>query len=225
MADPGKAFQSLSESPQWLAAFAIILVLGLIGRWLQLPAIHHIELVTLLALPQAQGNPRIAAQVAEASPAAPLSLIVLYGMQVVVSVLFSSLMLLGLSAYLGTQANFKRLWSASMNAAVVSLGLASFVSGIIVLARGPTNFASSRELLIAQLSLASMYGGHDAVLLTTLRCCSVFSGWALMLNFFIAREISRMQSQAAIFASVSIFFAFVAFEVAAVAIPLALLPV
>lgn len=186
---PSAAFASLREAPTWGWAFLIATVLGIIGTFMTGPAVLHSLQVSLPA--QLAANPAIqqmspADQQAAIARALAFSKIisqfgfVFIPIAILVAALVQGLIMLIANAAAHGDGNFKKYFALSVNVAVVGVGLAQIVLGIIVLVRGVNAFDSPSAVQAAIPGLGLLSNGHGMAA-GFLGAISIFSVWSIAL--------------------------------------------
>ncbi len=183
---PREAFETLRVSPTWGWAFLVTVLLTALGQYLGTPATIH-------AL-QASWPAQVAAspQLAGASPQAQqnalnLSISVVkmvwLGSPIIVLIgtLVATIVMLVFKAIGRGDANFKQLWSAAMNVAVVSVGISSLLTGLIAVVRGAASYNSTADAYKAMPSLAWLVPHAGVKLTAFLAGFSVVSIWGAVL--------------------------------------------
>ncbi|HEY8298609.1 MAG TPA: YIP1 family protein [Candidatus Baltobacteraceae bacterium] len=200
IASPKEAFETLRDIPMWGWAFIIAIVLGLIGMLLEGPASRHASVAFLAHMQQT--NPTFAAmsdavkqkQLHDAAnpPAWQqiFGFVTLICVTLITALLNAVLLLIGNAIGRG-QADFKRLWCASMNIAVPTIGIAAVVLGLITLLRGADSFNSIGDLAHALPGLGMLAPGITGLLGGFLSAITIFSIWGLFLNAGALQIIAR----------------------------------
>lgn len=202
IAAPNEAFERQRTMPTWGWALVATIVLLLIGTYLQGPAMRHAGVAQVQHM---LANSPIYATVSDAKKqqildrAGKPSLFAYVGPVVFLffGVLVNTLiMLIGNVAGKG-QADFKRLWSGSMNIAVPTMGLGALVLGIITTLRGTDAFSNSIQVLQAMPSLAMLVPNAGIVLVSFLAGISVFTLWGFFLNAAMLRVTGKTSAAVA----------------------------
>src|ERR1700688_2611841 len=156
---PRTAFAALRERPQWLWAFVITSVLGMIGAVLTIPAGQH--MMTAMFQQMTQTNPQIAQMSPEQQQrilgmqlTAQRVTFAYYPILVMLGAVVTALVMLVLSAVSAGDGTFKRMFALAMNIAVLHWVIAYLLVGLISYLRGPDAFSSPSDLAGALPSLA-----------------------------------------------------------------------
>lgn len=196
VAAPADAFERLRMAPTWGWALVVALVLMLAGAYLQGPAARHAAVVStqkMMATSTLFAN-ATAEQKQKAIERAGKPSVFTYVGPVIglfIAVFFNTVILLIGNAVGRGQADFKRLWSGSMNIAVPTLGLGAIVLGIITMVRGADSFDSGLALAQAMPSPAMLVPHGSAVMVAFLSGISVFTLWGFLLNSTMMRVTAR----------------------------------
>jgi hypothetical protein len=208
---PRSAFAALRERPQWLWAFVITSVLGMIGAVLAIPAGQH--MMTAMFQQMAQTNPQIAQMTPEKQQQVlGIQLAIqkftwaYYPVIVLVAALVTALVMLIFNAIGGGDGNFKRFFALAMNIAVIGFGIAYFLVGLIAYLRGPDAFSTPRDLLGAIPSLAWIAPGASAKVASLLGAFNPFTIWSFVLIALGMREAANVKPAMAWIGAVVIVF-------------------
>jgi hypothetical protein len=191
IAAPSDAFETIRVAPTWGWALVITIVLVTIAAFLEAPAVRHVQIVTtqhMLATSSYAANippdrkQKMLADAAHPSALARATALIGPAIGLFIAVLLNTLFLLIGNAVGRGQADFKRLWAASMNIAVPTVGLGAIVTAIIVMLRNPDSFNSSIDIAKAVPSLAWIMPNASTALLAFGAAISIFSLWGLFLN-------------------------------------------
>lgn len=207
IASPNEAFERQRTAPTWGWALAIAIVLLLIGAYLQVPAAVHAN----AAQTQHMMNSPIYATMSDAKKqhilerAGKPSLFAYVGPVIFLffGVLVNTLIMLIGNAVGKGEADFKRLWSGSMNIAVPTIGLAAVVLGVITTMRGPDAFSNSIQMMQSMPGLATLAPNAGIVLVSFLAGISVFTLWGFFLNATMLRVTGKTSAVVAyVFAAI-----------------------
>ncbi|HEY8312626.1 MAG TPA: YIP1 family protein [Candidatus Baltobacteraceae bacterium] len=201
IAAPKAAFERLRDVPMWGWAFIITIVLALIGTILEGPATRHASVAFLAHMQQT--NPIFAGlsdakkqQMLANAAHPPVWQQAIGWVQIVivilVTVLLNSVVLLVGNAAGKGQADFKRLWCASMNIAVPTLGIGLIVWGAITLARGADSFNSIADVSRAMPSIGTLVPTAQGALAGFLGAISIFTIWGMFLNAAALMIVARV---------------------------------
>jgi hypothetical protein len=196
IAAPKDAFERLSIAPTWGWALVVVLVLMLIGAYLQAPAARHVAVVAtqrMMATSTIMANVPAEKKQQAIENAGKPSVFTYAGPVVAlfIAVFFNTVILLLGNAVGRGQADFKRLWCGSMNIAVPTLGLGAIVLGVITMLRGPSAFDSSLSLAAAVPSLGMLAQHAPAATRAFLSAISVFTIWGFFLNALMMRVMAK----------------------------------
>jgi len=195
IAAPKTAFERLREAPTWGWALIIVLALMAIGYFLQMPASQHAG-VTMIQHVVAN-NPQMSdAQKAKMIAGAQHPNIIggIFGIafSVFLIVLINTLVTLIGNALGKGQADFKRLWCASMNIAVPTVGIVSILLGVITMMRGAESFSSPLDLQMALPGLQMLVPGVTGATRVFLGAFNVGTLWGLFLNATMLMTLARV---------------------------------
>jgi hypothetical protein len=217
---PAAAFERLREAPTWGWAFAVAFALSALAFILEVPVLSHVWYLGLqhaLATNSMYANvdpeqrQRMLAAVAHPDAARLALYVVISGLGLLVAVLLNTLILWAGSAVGGGDADFKRLWSASMNIAVPSVGIGSLVTAAVILLRGPAAFSSAADLANATLSPALLAPHAAPALQGILVGLGIFNLWGFALNVLALRVLAKASPTASWLFSAVILFGGAAF--------------
>jgi hypothetical protein len=193
---PREAFETLRISPMWGWAFVVAVVLTAIGQYLGTPATAHAIQASWPA--QVAANPQLAGASAETQQnALNVSLAIVkwvwLGSPVIVLIaaLLAAIVMLIFKAVGRGDANFKQLWCAAMNVAVVSVGLSSLLTGLIAVVRGPATYNSTADAYKAMPSLAWLTPHASVKLTAFLAAFSVIGIWGAVLIAMAMLYVAR----------------------------------
>ena len=187
IAAPREAFAALRLVPTWGWAFIIAAILMIAGTALEAPAARHVGVAQIQRM---QATNPMFAQMSDQKKQAMIdrarkpSIVGLFFAPVILLlfVLLNTVFMLVGNAVGRGSADFKRLWSGSMNIAVPTVGLGALVTGLIVMLRGADTFGSQTEMMRAMPGLGMLPLGGSPALTTMLATISIFSVWGLFLN-------------------------------------------
>jgi hypothetical protein len=195
---PKAAFAALREQPNWLWAFIAVSVLGAIGAVLLIPAGQH--MMTSISAQMAQTDPRIAQMTPEQRQqmlAVQLTIQrftwVFYPVLVMISALFTGLVMLVVNAISGGDGNFKRFFALAMNVAIVTWGIAYLLVGFISYLRGPDSFSSARDIYNIIPNLGWLVPNTSPKIGALLGSIGPFAIWSLILLSLGLQETSRIK--------------------------------
>jgi len=200
MAAPSEAFETLRVAPTWGWALLITLVLVTIAAFLEGPAVRHVRVVTtqhmlttssFAANIPADRKQKMLADAANPSAVARATALIGPAIGLFIIVFLNTLLLLIGNAVGRGQADFKRLWAASMNIAVPTVGLGAIVTAIIVMLRNPDSFNSSIDIAKAVPSLAWIMPNASMAMLAFGAAISIFTLWGLFLNATTLRVLGK----------------------------------
>lgn len=159
---PKDAFERLRESPTWVLAFVLALLLGVVGLVLLLPAVTQSADAAFNARvatdPQfAQMSPTQLEQARSISDAVIKFTPLIAAFILPVTLLVQTLVMLALSAVGKGSGTFRSLWAASCNVAVPAFGLGNVAGGVIALIRGPASFNTPAGAQSVLPSLAILF--------------------------------------------------------------------
>jgi hypothetical protein len=190
---PKQAFSSLAVVPTWGWAFLIAVVLTAGGSLLSQAATLHymavaipqklMESPAIQKLPADQQQSMLAMQLGIATTIAKFGWVA-----APITILFFSLLqsvgFLIVAKIAKSPVGFKRFWAVAINIAIVSSGLLSVATGLILTLRGPDSIASAADLYRAVPSLAWAAPEAPVKLAAFLSGFSVFSIWGTVLAAF-----------------------------------------
>jgi hypothetical protein len=193
---PAEAFERLRSAPTWGWAVIAAIVLLVIGTYLQAPAARHaatsqvqkmMSTSTLFANATAEQKQRAMENAGKTSALSYVGpIVVLF----VAALLNTLILLIGNAAGRG-QADFKRLWCASMNIAVPTIGLGAVILGVITIIRGANSFESALSIAQAVPSLSMLVPHGGIVLGAFLAAISIFTVWGFFLNATMLRVTAK----------------------------------
>jgi hypothetical protein len=142
---PKEAFERLRESPTWVLAFVLALLLGVVGLVLLVPAVTQSAAASFNARvatdPQLAQMSAAQLQQARAISDTVIKFTPLIGAFILpITVLVQTLIMLALNAIGKGSGTFRSLWAASCNIAVPAFGLGNVVGGVIAIVRGAASF-------------------------------------------------------------------------------------
>ena len=187
IASPSDAFARLRVVPTWGWAFLIATVLGIVGSLLGSAAAEH---AAMASIPAAMAKNPIDATKSAEQRQQTLELQIsitkatikfnfaFVPLAVLLSALLQTVYLLIVNAITRGHGSFKKFWALAINVAIVGIGLALVVSGIIELIRGPEAFNSVGDTLNAIPSLAWIVPGTTGLLHGFLASISIFALWS-----------------------------------------------
>jgi hypothetical protein len=195
---PQSAFESLRTRPQWLWAYLVVCVLGMIGAVLQAPAGQHIAIATIQH--QAAHDPNMASM----TPAQLQNMThiaaeiqkwvwLFYPVIAIVAILFATVVLLLGNAIAHGTANFVRLFALAANVAVINFGLGYLIIGALGAMRGPAEFNTQIDLLTLMPSLAWLAPGAAPKVLALLNGVNPLQIWSFILLALGLRTIADMK--------------------------------
>jgi hypothetical protein len=212
---PKQAFASLAVVPTWGWAFAIVAVLAIAGSLLSQAATLHymaatipqklMESPAIQKLPADQQQSMIAMQLGFATTFAKFGWVT----APITVLLFSLLQSVGfliIAKIAKSSVGFKRFWAVAINISIVSIGLGSVATGLILTLRGPDTIASAADLYRAVPSLAWAAPGAPVKLAAFLSGFSVFSVWSTVLATFGLMYTGQVPKTTAIVGSVVLLF-------------------
>jgi hypothetical protein len=192
---PKEAFERLAVSPTWGWALIVSLVLPIAAYVVMIPAVQHGMLGDLAK--QAATNPQIAqmtpeqrAKIAGYAPyfvaITPIAIFFFVFVQTVVMTIFN--------AVGKGQADFGKLWAASMNVCVV-YGIGQIVSAVVVILRGADSFNSAAEVQRALPSLAMLApSASDPHMLAFLASVNPVVIWSVILVATAMRYTAKVSA-------------------------------
>ncbi|HZZ00906.1 MAG TPA: YIP1 family protein [Candidatus Baltobacteraceae bacterium] len=192
---PKEAFERLAISPTWGWALLVSVVLPVAAYYFMIPAVEHGMLGDFAK--QALTNPQIAQMSPEQrakfasfvpyfSVFAPIAVLFFVLLQAVIMTIFNAI---GKG-----QANFGKLWAASMNICVL-YGIGQVVAAVVVVLRGPDSFNSATEVQRALPSLALIApAGSDPHLLALLATINPIVIWSVVLVSMAMRYTAKVGS-------------------------------
>lgn len=195
---PKEAFERLAVSPTWGWALIVSLALPIAAYFVMIPAIQHGMLGDFAK--QAATNPQIAQmtpeQRAKIAGYVPF-FVVITPIAIFFFVFLQTLVMTIVNAVAKGQADFGKLWAASMNICVV-YGLGQIVAAVVVMLRGADSFNSAAEVQRAIPSLALLAPGvTDPHLLAFLASVNPFVIWSVILVSMAMRYTAKVSSGAA----------------------------
>lgn len=203
---PKTAFTALQIHASWVYAFAIVVVLGTLGSFLQVPAGEHV--VTAAFAHSAATDPNLAAMSpAKQKQALGFALLaqryawLAYPVIAIVGMLLSAFVLTIANAVGGGRASFGRLFALVANIGIINYGLASLLVGLLVLRLGGDAFTTTRDIVSLLPSLARFAPEHAPKLAMALAAINPFYVWAFVLEVFGMRIVSNVALPVAAFAA------------------------
>ena len=203
---PNAAFERIRQVPTWGWAFLVAVLLGIAGSLLVGPAILHAMETSMPAqlaandaiakLPPDQQQKQIAGFISLYKNIAKFSWIFIPVWVLVVG-LFQGVVMLITNAATRGGGTFKKYFALSITVAVVGIGLAQLVLGIIVSLRGANSFETTTAVQSAVPSLALLAPGAKGALGGFLGALNVFIFWATALLAFGMIRVGRIPRGAA----------------------------
>jgi hypothetical protein len=203
---PNAAFARLREVPTWGWAYLVVVLLGVAGALLYIPALIHTVDATLPAklasvpqvakLPPDQQQRVIAAQVGVTRTIFQLFWVFVPIQALLVPLLQSVVMLIP-NAVSGGDGTFKKYFALSMNVQVIGYGLLSLVLGLIVVIRGASSFEEQSAVTSSAPSLALLMPGVKGFLAGFLGTLNVFALWSTALLALGMQRVGRIAAAAA----------------------------
>lgn len=195
---PKEAFETLAVSPTWGWAVLISLVLPIAAFFVMVPAIQHGMLGDFAK--QAATNPQIAQmtpeQRAKFAGYVPF-FVVITPIAIFFFVFLQTIVMTVFNAVAKGQANFGKLWAASMNICVV-YGIGQIVAAVVVMVRGAESFNSSGEVQRALPSAALLAPGvSDPHILAFLASINPIVIWSVVLVSMAMRYTAKVSTGAA----------------------------
>ncbi len=217
---PREAFAALRKRPMWVWAFVVTCVLGIAGAWLQLPAGEHLARTLFTQNPT--HDPKIASlSLQQRDQLLGFALLwqkvatFVYPIGVLVAIAYGALVCLIATAAAKGDATYGRLFAFVANIALVRLGIGVFVIGILTALRGPTAFASTRDLLLVLPSLG-WFAASNPKLAVFLEVFNPFQIWTFVLVGFGLPIVARIGRTPALIAAAILVLTQTAINVATV---------
>jgi hypothetical protein len=208
---PRAAFAALRARGTWIAAFAIVCVLGTLGAYLQVPAGQHILTTTFAH--QIATDPNLAAMTPEKQKQAlEFGMIaqryawLAFPLIAIVGIACSALILMIAVAIGNGTASYGRLFALCANIAIINYGIAYLIIGLLAQRIGAENFASSRDLIALLPSPARFAPENAPKLATLLSALNPFQLWSFVLLMLGLRDVSGVRMPIAIVAASVISF-------------------
>jgi len=187
---PKQAFASLAAVPTWGWAFLIGVVLLVGGSFLSQAATLHymaatipqklLESPAIQKLPADQQQSMVAMQLGVATTFAKFAWVTA-PITILLGALLQSVGFLIVAKIAKSPVGFKRFWAVAINIAIVSIGLSSVVTGLILTLRGADSVTSAADIYRAVPSLSWVAPGASVKLAAFLAGFSVFSIWSAFL--------------------------------------------
>jgi len=212
---PKAAFERIAVAPTWIWGFLVATVVAIVYSIVTLPAaIHAMDTATPLMLAH---NPQIAALPAEQQQKQIATIMgfqhtiaklgwVVQPISILLIGLIQTVVLFVVSAAAKGKATFGRLWSLSMNVAVVGFGVSYLIGMIVILLRGPDSFDTILSLANAIPGLGLLAPPDAPVLAAFLAAFSLPNIWAAVLFVIGMRTIARVSLAPAITAAAIMIF-------------------
>ncbi len=199
---PKSAYEALRSAPVWRWAFLVLVVLIVVGYAMQRPAAQHAAVGSMqhmLAtssffskLTDAQKADMLArTEHPDARDAVTGSLWTI--LAAAIALVFNSLLLMAGAAIGGGSARWSRMWAASVNTGIPTIGIAAVVLGIIAMIEGPDRFNLTTDLLRAIPNLGWLAPGVTGVTAGTLASLNIFVLWGLWLNMQALRWTAEVR--------------------------------
>lgn len=208
---PRTAFAALRERETWIAAFAIVCVLGTLGAYLQVPAGQHILTTTFAH--QMATDPNLAAmtpekqkQALEFGSIAQRYAWLAFPVIAIVGIAFSALLLTVAVAIGNGTASYARLFALCANIAIINYGIAYLIIGLLAMRIGAESFGSSRDLIALLPSPARFAPENAPKLATLLSALNPFQLWSFVLLMLGLRDVSGTRMPIAIAAAIIVTF-------------------
>jgi hypothetical protein len=212
---PQAAFERIAVAPTWFWGFLVASAAAIIYSIVALPALIHVfdaSMPPLLA-----HNP----QIATLSPAdqqkqitkilgfyhviAKLSWII-QPITILVIGLVQTVVLLLTNIVAKGKADFRRLWSLTMNVAVVGYGVTFLIILLVVLVRGPDSFDSINSLVNSVPGLGLLAPPGQPALDAFLAALNITNIWASVLFVAGMRTIAKLGLTPAVVAAAIMLF-------------------
>jgi hypothetical protein len=195
---PKDAFESLRVAPTWGWAFLLTLILYAAANYFQTPALVH---ATQANWPNVVAqDPRLAQMTAEQQQQIldfTLKIISFSWLFAIVLlpiiVFFQTIVMLVFKVIGKGTASFASLWAASLNIALVSLGLNAVVTAVLVTIRGPDSFERPLDVQGAMPSLALLAPEAPLKLHAFLCAFTPFTLWGCFLIATAMMVTARVQ--------------------------------
>ncbi len=199
---PNAAFAALRERPQWLWAFVVTSLLGMIGALLLIPAGQH--MMTAMFAQMGQSNP----QIAQMSPEKQQQILgiqlaiqrftfAFYPVLLLLAALVTGLIMLIVNAISSGDGNFKRFFALAMNLALVNWGVGYLVIGVIAYLRGPESFSNPRDLGSVLPNLGWLVPAAPMKVGVFLGSIGPFAIWSLVLLALGMQRTAQIKAAAA----------------------------
>ena len=208
---PRAAFAALRSHGTWIAAFAIVCVLGTLGAYLQVPAGQHILTTTFAH--QIATDPNLAAMTPEKQKQAlGFGMIaqryawLAFPLIAVVGIACSALILTIAVAIGSGTASYGRLFALCANVAIINYGIAYLIIGLLAMRIGADDFTSSRDLIALLPSPARFAPENAPKLATLLSALNPFQLWSFVLLTLGLRDVSGVRMPIAIVAAIIVSF-------------------
>jgi MFS family permease len=203
---PNTAFQRLRLIPTWGWAFLVAALLAVAGTIMLSPALQHAIEVSLpaklAAMPQiaklpAERQQSVIATQMKFSKAILQFYWLFVPVQLLIIGLVQALLMTVANAISRGDGSFKKYFALSINVAVVGVGLASLVLGLIVMIRGASSFESQSAVMSVAPSLALVAPGVRGALAGFLGALNVFALWATALLALGMTRVGRISAPVA----------------------------
>lgn len=204
---PKAAFERIASAPTWAWAYLLIAVVSIAVSFLTLPAAMHAIAVSIPAqdahvpaiasMTADKQQEMIAKQVSIGQTIAKFNWII-GPIFLLIIPLIQSLVLLVVNAAAKGKADFRRLWSLSINVGVVGFGVAYVITAIVVLVRGPEAFDSPAALQNAVPGLATLVPSGQALLAALLGPFTFVNLWAAALFVIGMKTIAKVGTGAGV---------------------------
>jgi Yip1 domain len=194
---PKNAFGAIRNAPTWFWAFAVSIILAMVGAYLCIPANQHAlaaDWPNMVAKSPALAGMSSTDQQSALSNAQKFSafgFIIFIFVVPIFNVIVAAIMALFNTLGRG-EGTFGKYWAAACNIGVVSFGIGSILIAAIVLARGADSFSSPQAIQAAVPSLAMLAPGSSPKLLAFLNAFGPITLWTTGLSIVAMLTIGRV---------------------------------
>lgn len=197
VSSPDSAFDRLALTPTSGWAFLILSALVVGGSWIAMPVTNHvmkIALIQRMASSQqfADANSARIHEVLRMQDLFQWVNLALAPVLILLTVLLiaASIYIVGLIA--GGKTKFRVVWSGVLNILVISSGIGTFVTSVIVVARGTQSVNFVRDIYLSTPSLALLMPNVSQKMLAFLTAVNAFSLWGGWLIYRFMRRIAKV---------------------------------
>ncbi|GAC1299274.1 MAG: hypothetical protein NVSMB19_03030 [Vulcanimicrobiaceae bacterium] len=185
---PNAAFEKIAASREWLLAYGLVVVTGLLATALAAPALLHVFAVT--PPPRGEAVPTTPAAVAEAKRNLVASYVIGQAIMPLAIVLLTASALTTVARFKGVTAQYALFLSLGANCMIPS-AIGDLITALSIRLRDPASFHDLRALLVAVPANLAVFAtaGNDREV-AFLSHFDAFNVWAyVLLAFGVARLV------------------------------------